>query len=118
MIASVFAKLAVQEPLKWYRYTARVQHAVNGSYHRSVGTTPFQLMFGAKLFTPDDAQLLQKIEEARRQEFAEERGVLREAALEQIKKVQNENTKQYNKNRNPARKYKNGDIVAIKRTQQ
>lgn len=118
IISSVFAKLAIEEPLKWYKYVTRVQHAVNGSHQRSIGTTPFQLMFGAKLFTPDDAQLFQKIGEARREKFLEERGELRSAAMEQIKKVQQENAKQYNKNRNPPRKYKYGDIVAIKSTQQ
>ncbi|OXU16418.1 hypothetical protein TSAR_002698 [Trichomalopsis sarcophagae] len=37
--------------------------------------------------------------------------------MEQIRKVQQENMKQYNKKRIPPRKYKYGDIVSIRRSQ-
>jgi hypothetical protein len=47
----------------------------------------------------------------------EERGELRKEAKQQIKKIQEENIKNYNRKRKMAREYKPGDQVAIKRTQ-
>ena len=58
------------------------------------------------------------IEEEQRQQFSRARDELREAAKQQIDKVEQENRVNYNKKRKSATKYKEGDIVAIKRTQQ
>lgn len=51
------------------------------------------------------------------QSFNEERDELRQAAKIQIEKLQRENRTSYNKKRKIARKYKVGDLVAIRRTQ-
>ena len=116
--AGVFTKLAIEEPTKWYKYIVRVQTALNGSYQRAIGTTPYELLFGLKLKVPEDAELLQVIREAQQQEFEEARDDLRRTAKQRIQKIQEENRRGYNKKRKKATKYEVGDIVAIKRTQQ
>lgn len=49
--------------------------------------------------------------------FLQERDDLRLAAKESILKIQEENVRNYNRGRKESHKYKEGDLVAIKRTQ-
>lgn len=118
IVETIFTKLAIEEPQKWYKYAGRVQRAINSTWQRSIKTTPYELLFGIKMSMPNDAQLLEKIEEAFRLEFQQERDELRESAIEEINKIQQENKKSYDKKRKAATVYKEGDIVAILRTQQ
>ena len=50
--------------------------------------------------------------------FQQSRNELRAAARQSILKVQRENRKTFNKKRIKERRYREGDLVAIKRTQQ
>lgn len=65
----------------------------------------------------DDPRIRDLIESKWREIFCKERDDLRERAIENIAKVQ-ENRCGYNKKRIAAANYKEGDLVAIKRTQQ
>lgn len=114
---AVFSKVSLGQPNKWYKFIRRVQHAINGTHHRSINATPFELMFGAKLRMPEDMEIIKYIEEAKQERFIDTRSELRKRAVEQIKKTQAENSKNFNKNRRPPTKYSVGDIVAIRRTQ-
>lgn len=113
----VFAKIFIKNPKKWYKYLRRVQHALNGTFQRSVRTTPYQLMFGVKLRSPEDLQIIELLEQAKEEELQSSRNELRQSATEALDKIQKENERNYNKKRQPATKYNIGDIVAIKRTQ-
>ena len=117
VIKAIFTKITVDEPNTWYKYLTRVQHAINGSFHRSIATTPHELLFGVKLKVSEDLEIRRLLDEAAREFFIDSRAKLRAAALQQIEKVQRENRKGYNKHRKPATKYRVDDIVAIKRTQ-
>lgn len=65
----------------------------------------------------EDLRLKEVLEQAVQEQFNEERSSLRVKAKEHILKTQQENCKTFNKHRKTPRKYKIGELVAIKRTQ-
>jgi len=48
IIIPVLTKLTHDHPDKWYRYVDRVQCAINSTYQRSVGTSPFEVTLWSK----------------------------------------------------------------------
>lgn len=98
-------------------YVEKLQRILNSTYHRSINTTPFKLLFGVEMRSKDDLKLRELVEQECRAHFEEEREQSRIKAKEQILKVQSENRKTYNLRRKIPVKYKVGDLVAIKRTQ-
>jgi len=117
IIIPVLTKLTHDHPDKWYRYVDRVQCAINSTYQRSVGTSPFEVLFGVKMRRKEDIEVLALVEQESVSFFDEEREKLRIVARENITKIQQENRRSYNRNRKPARQYGVDDLVAIKRTQ-
>uniref|UniRef100_A0A0A1XBC7 Transposon Ty3-G Gag-Pol polyprotein n=1 Tax=Zeugodacus cucurbitae TaxID=28588 RepID=A0A0A1XBC7_ZEUCU len=79
--------------------------------------TPFELLTGVKMRTPDDLNIKQLIDEEIRLQYQEGRDEIRQHAKEQILKIQTENKKTYNLRRKPANQYTVNDLVAVKRTQ-
>lgn len=117
VIIAVITKLSVDNPMTWYRYVERVQKCINSTYQRSIGTTPFQLMFGTKVRLVEDILLAEWLQDDVIDEFFHQRAVLRSDAKRQIVQVQSANKTNFNHRRKPATQYKVDDIVAIKRTQ-
>lgn len=118
IVTNTIAKISTENPGKWYKHVSRVQRAINGTYQRSIGTSPFELLFGVKLRTPEDLHLEEMIIKEIADLFQEARSKIRMNARKQIEKIQKENKTYYDSRRKEATKYKEGDIVAIKRTQQ
>lgn len=116
IIISVLSKLSADDPTKWYRKVSNVQRCLNGTYQRSIGMTPFELMFGVKIKDKDD-ELMKIIEEENIERMNENRLELREKAKESIRKIQEENKKSFNRKRKQAISYEVGHLVAIKKTQ-
>lgn len=116
-IIPILTKASMEDPTKWYRHVSSLQRSLNSTYHRSISTSPFKLMFGVEMRRKEDLQMLEILEEEFVSQFMEERNESREVAKAQILRVQDENRKQFNKKRKPAVQYKLGDIVAVKRTQ-
>lgn len=116
IIIEVLSKLSIADPTKWYRNVAAVQRAINGTFQRSIGMTPFELLIGVKMKDKND-EILKLIEEESIASYSENRSELRRKAKESIQKIQDENRRSYNKNRKEANQYEIGDLVAIKRTQ-
>lgn len=116
-IIPVLSKLSINDPTKWYQHVGRVQQVLNSSYHRSIGTSPFELMTGVKMRDQTSNHIKQLIEDEIVKNFDEQRDELRKNARKQISKVQQENQKTYNLRRRRARRYQINDVVAIKRTQ-
>lgn len=116
IIIAVLSKLSADDPTKWYRHVSKVQRCLNGTYQRSIGMTPFELMFGCKMRDNDD-ELNKLIEEENVKKFNEDRDELRKKAKQSIQKIQEENIRNYNKKRREAKEYSIGDLVAIKKTQ-
>lgn len=93
------------------------EQSIVPSYQRSINTTPFELSVGAKMKNKEDLEVHQTISQEIRGNFSQEREDLRIKAKESILKVQEENQRGYNKKRKDSTKYKEGDLVAIQRTQ-
>jgi len=117
VIANVLAKLTIDKPEQWYRQVPRVQLALNGSLQRSIGMTPFKLVFGVELKHLQMLPIKEAIEQEYAKHYDEQRNDVRQIAKDQILKVQLEQRKSFNKFRKEATRYRIGDLVAIKRTQ-
>lgn len=117
IIIGVLTKLSIGDPQSWYKHVNRVQNFINGTYQRSINTTPFELMIGTRIRQKEDLQLKELVEQENIITFQEEREEARLHAKQHISKIQEENRKNFNKRRKEARRYQVGDLVAIKRTQ-
>lgn len=113
----VLAKLSVNNPDQWYKHVDKVQRCLNSTYQRGIGMTPFEVMFGTRMRFKRDHEIIAIIEQETIQAFEESRDELRLAAKGNLLKIQEENKKTYNRKCIQARKYKEGDLVFIKRTQ-
>ena len=110
------SKLSIDNPSKWYLHVHAVQQILNSTFHRSINTSPFELMFGTKMRLKNDVKILDLINAEIQAEFNNARNELRNEAKRQFLKVQNENRKTYNLRHKRAAQYKINDLVAIKRT--
>ncbi|XP_043275316.1 uncharacterized protein [Venturia canescens] len=114
----LISKLTAPKAGEWFRYLGLAQQYLNTSFHRSIGSTPFQVMLGVRPRLREDVSLREMVEKEFITSFEEERDEIRCQAKERLQKIQEENKRGYNKKRKEARAYKEGDLVAIKRTQQ
>lgn len=117
IIINVLTKYAYNSPAKWFQHVGEVQQNINSSLQRAIQKTPYAVMFGIRMKKKDDVNLQNLIEEEMIENLTQSRDLIRLEAREQIRKIQEENKKSYNKKRKPERLYKEGDLVAIKRTQ-
>lgn len=117
IVKSGLIKLSISKPTEWYKFTDKLQMAINGTFQRSIGVTPFEILMGVKLRWIDELNLKEVIEEELLVDFIEDREKIRDEARNKIDDVQRENQKGFNKNRKRATIYKVGDLVAIKNTQ-
>lgn len=51
-------KMTIKDPLKWYQNVHRLQSEINLTVTRSTGKAPFNLLFGVKMHSPKDDQLV------------------------------------------------------------
>nr|XP_049693297.1 uncharacterized protein LOC126053899 [Helicoverpa armigera]XP_049695188.1 uncharacterized protein LOC126054290 [Helicoverpa armigera]XP_049704767.1 uncharacterized protein LOC126056282 [Helicoverpa armigera] len=117
ILIPVLTKLCLENPAVWYKHVSKVQRALNSTFQRSINTTPFELLMGVKMKGKEDLEILQLLQEENTLQYDENREKIRQQAKEQILKIQEENKKQYDRKRKESSKYKEGDLVAIKRTQ-
>lgn len=117
IIKTIITKLAINHPSKWYQEVAKVQLRMNSSVSRATKHSPFKLMFGVEMNSPEDEDLNQVLEEVLLMKFDNDRDKFRATASEAIKQIQTENAAQYNKKRKEAHLYVLGDLVAIERLQ-
>ncbi|GFU26089.1 hypothetical protein TNCV_5105471 [Trichonephila clavipes] len=116
-IIAVLSKLSVDDPEKWYFHVPHLQEIVNSTFQRSIKMTPFELLFGTKMKSCQDIEIVELLNDEITAQFQEQRDALRQDAKKQIYKVQDENRRTYNLRRREAHKYQLHDLVAIKRTQ-
>ncbi|CAK1603490.1 unnamed protein product [Parnassius mnemosyne] len=116
IIISVISKLSADDPTKWYKQVSKVQRYLNSTWQRSIGMTPFELLFGTKM-KDENEKIMKLIEEEEVKNYNKQRNELRLKAKESIQKMQEENVKNYNRKRKKATEYKVDDLVAIKRIQ-
>ncbi|GFU42783.1 hypothetical protein TNCV_3139681 [Trichonephila clavipes] len=116
-IIAVLSKLSVDDPEKWYSHVPHLQEILNSTFQRSIKMTPFELLFGTKMKSCQDIEIVELLNDEITAQFQEQRDALRQDAKKQIYKVQDENRRTYNLRRRQAHKYQLHDLVAIKRTQ-
>ncbi|GFU23109.1 transposon Ty3-I Gag-Pol polyprotein [Trichonephila clavipes] len=96
---------------------SRTPPARNPEEILSIKMTPFELLFGTKMKSCQDIEIVELLNDEITAQFQEQRDALRQDAKKQIYKVQDENHRTYNLRRRQAHKYQLHDLVAIKRTQ-
>lgn len=116
-IIPILTKMSLMDPAKWYKHVSGLQRALNSTYHRSIVTTPFKLLFGVDIKQKNDIKMVEALEANFVQQFEDQRDEERKAAKIQIQKVQNENSKLFNSKRKEPKQYELNELVAIKRTQ-
>ncbi|GFX85683.1 transposon Tf2-9 polyprotein [Trichonephila clavipes] len=112
----VLTKLSLDDSTKWYKYVDRLQRILNSTISRSTKWTPFELLVGIKMRNKEDILIKDLLLEEIAKELLEQREFLRNDAKKNIETLQSENRKTYNR-RKKASLYKEGDLVAIQRTQ-
>ncbi|GFX36115.1 transposon Tf2-6 polyprotein [Trichonephila clavipes] len=113
----VLTKLSLDDSTKWYKYVDRLQRILNSTISRSTKWTPFKLLVGIKMRNKEDILIKDLLLEEMAKELLEQREFLRNDAKKNIETLQSENRKTYNRRRKKVSLYKEGDIVAIQRTQ-
>lgn len=117
IIIPVLTKLSLDNRDRWYRHVSRLQMCINSTYQRSIGMSPFEALLGIKMKYRENIQILSLLEQEYVHLFNQERDGLREVAKRNILKIQQENERYYNKHRKKAPLYREGDLIAIRRTQ-
>lgn len=85
--------------------------------HRSIKATPFRVLFGVDPRVRDDPNIRELLENELITLFDNDREELRQQARESITKIQKENKINFDKKRKTPFCYREGDLVAIRRTQ-
>ncbi|GFW42142.1 transposon Tf2-11 polyprotein [Trichonephila clavipes] len=116
-IIAVLSKLSVDDAEKWYSHVPDLQEILNSTFQRSIKMTPFELLFGTKMKSCQDIEIVELLNDEITAQFQEQRDALRQDAKKQIYKVQDENRRTYNLRRRQTHKYQLHDLVAIKCTQ-
>ncbi|GFX44223.1 hypothetical protein TNCV_4120191 [Trichonephila clavipes] len=114
---AVLTKLSLDDSTKWYKYVDRLQRILNSTISRSTKWTPFELLVGIKMRNKEDILIKDLLLEETAKKLLEQREFLRNDAKKNIETLQSENRKTYNSRRKKASLYKEGDLVAIQRTQ-
>ncbi|GFW11131.1 transposon Tf2-9 polyprotein [Trichonephila clavipes] len=113
----VLTKLLLDDSTKWYKYVDRLQRILNSTISRSTKWTPVELLVGIKMRNKEDILIKDLLLEEIAKELLEQREFLRNDVKKNIETLQSENRKTYNRRREKASLYKEGDLVAIQRTQ-
>ncbi|GFX53777.1 retrovirus-related Pol polyprotein from transposon 17.6 [Trichonephila clavipes] len=113
----VLTKLSLDDSTKWYKYVDILQIILNSTISRSTKWTPFELLVGIKMRNKENILIKDLLLEEMAKELLEQREFLRYDAKQNIETLQSENRKTYNRRRKKASLYKEGDLVAIQRTQ-
>lgn len=111
-------KLAAPRSDEWYKNLDAALQCLNAPIHRSSGMSPFKLLLGVRPRLKDFPDIREWLEKEWIESFQNKRDELRAQASENIAKIQRENKHTYNKKRRKVSSYREGDLVAIKRTQQ
>ncbi|GFV81047.1 hypothetical protein TNCV_2270311 [Trichonephila clavipes] len=94
-IIAVLSKLSVDDPEKWYSHVPHLQEILNSTIQRSIKMTPFELLFGTKMKSYQDIEIVELLNDEITAQFQEQRDALRQNAKKQLYKVQDENRRTY-----------------------
>lgn len=114
----LLTKLAAPKPNEWYKYLDTAQLCLNTTLHKSIKTTPSRVLLGVDPRLRDSFGVRELLQSDLLTSFDDDREEMRRQARESIEKVQRENKTNYDNRRKEPFRYREGDLVAIKRTQQ
>lgn len=117
LVVPMLSKFSYDSPTAWYKYVGKVQQIINSTEPRSTKVTPFKLLTGVDMRLADSSELRELINEFFVKELDQEREQIRSEARENIRKLQEENKRDFDLKRKKEKEYKVNDLVAIKRTQ-
>ncbi|GFT92431.1 transposon Ty3-I Gag-Pol polyprotein [Trichonephila clavipes] len=58
-IIAVLSKLSVDDPEKWYSHVPHLPEILNSTFQRSIKMTPFELLFGTKMKSCQDIEIVE-----------------------------------------------------------
>ncbi|GFT47608.1 transposon Tf2-9 polyprotein [Trichonephila clavipes] len=111
----VLTKLSLDDSTKWYKCVDRLQRILNSTISRSTKWTPFELLVGIKMRNKEDI-LIRLTSRRNGERITRTTRIFKKRCKKNIETLQSENRKTYNR-RKKASLYKEGDLVAIQRTQ-
>ncbi|GFT97119.1 transposon Ty3-I Gag-Pol polyprotein [Trichonephila clavipes] len=79
-IIAVLSKLSVNDPEKWYSHVPHLQEILNSTFQRSIKMTPFELLFGTKMKSCQDIEIVELLNDEITAQFQEQRDALRQDA--------------------------------------
>lgn len=113
----LLTKLTAPRPDQWFKSLEIAQQYLNSIPSRSTGFAPFDLLVGTRMRLKINPCIQELIDLELAIAFQNDRNEMRLVAKQNILKIQQENSKSYNKRRKEPKRYSENDIVAIKRTQ-
>ncbi|GFT64183.1 pro-Pol polyprotein [Trichonephila clavipes] len=102
----VLTKLSLDDSTKWYKYVDRLQIILNSTISRSTKWTPFELLVGIKMRNKEDILIKDLLLEEMANELLDQREFFKKRCKKNIKTLQSENRKTYNRRRKKASLYK------------
>ncbi|GFU28572.1 hypothetical protein TNCV_467811 [Trichonephila clavipes] len=70
-IIAVLSKLSVEDPAKWYSHVPHLQEILNSTFQRSIKMTPFELLFGTKMKSCQDIEIVELLNDEITAQFQE-----------------------------------------------
>ncbi|GFS69849.1 transposon Ty3-I Gag-Pol polyprotein [Trichonephila clavipes] len=70
-IIAVLSKLSVDDPEKWYSHVPHLQEILNSTFQRSIKMTPFELLFGTKMKSCQDIEIVELLNDEITAQFQE-----------------------------------------------
>lgn len=93
----LLTKLSALKPQEWYKYLDVAQQCLNTTIHRSINTTPFNLLFGTHARLREKLEIKELLKKELITTFQKDRNELRTKANENIARIQQENKRNFNK---------------------
>ncbi|GFY36695.1 hypothetical protein TNCV_2566571 [Trichonephila clavipes] len=113
----VLTKLSLDDSTKWYKYVDKLQRILNSTISRSTKWTPFELLVGIKMRNKEDILIKDLLLEEMAKELLEQSEFLRNDAKRTSKPYSLKIERRITEEEKKASLYKEGDLVAIQRTQ-
>ncbi|GFV10968.1 transposon Tf2-6 polyprotein [Trichonephila clavipes] len=70
-IIAVLSKLSIDDPEKWYSHVPHLQEILNSTFQRSIKMTPFELLFGTKMKSCQDIEIVELLNDETTAQFQE-----------------------------------------------
>ncbi|GFX82762.1 transposon Ty3-I Gag-Pol polyprotein [Trichonephila clavipes] len=74
------SKLSVDDPENWYSHVPHLQEILNSTFQRSIKMTPFELLFGTKMQSRQDIEIVELLNDEITAQFQEQCDSLRQDA--------------------------------------